>query len=245
MLREMLGSRMFLSGWAWRSGFKDPATFCVGTARAMGGTVKSEFVREHMNMMGMSLLFPPDVSGWTGGEAWLNAATVLTRYRFALEAARQGGRWYVNNGDPRAQLESAGDTLPEAIVGHYGDLLLDGHVPGVAEDRLLDYMRRGDDNKVRTHWVLDGDRTQKKVRGMLHLMMCVAGVPTGLGDERWQGRRDVTSSRSGSAGSACSRSAGPARCSCPRWPTPGRRSGPASAATTCWWSCSSPGATTA
>ena len=173
VLREMLGSRMGMGGWAWRSIIKDPATFCCGVGRMLGGTVKGEFIRVHMNKMGMSLLFPPNVSGWTGGEAWLNAATVLTRYRFAMEAARQTGRWYVSGERVQRRIrESGAGTRPPAIVDAYAELLLDGHLPDEARGKLIDYMRLGDDNKPTPHWKLDGPRTQKKVRGMIHLMMC-------------------------------------------------------------------------
>ena len=171
-LKEMLKSRMFMGDWAWRGMIKDPATLCVGATRALGGTIKAEFVREYMGKMGMSLLFPPDVSGWTGGEAWLNAATILARYQFALEAARQEGRWYVQGQNHERYLRDSEATDPEAIVATYADLLLDGELPEPMRGRLIDYMSRDDKNEPTDDWKLNGDRIRKKVKGMLHLMMC-------------------------------------------------------------------------
>jgi hypothetical protein len=172
VLKEMLKSRMFLSPWAWRSMIKDPVTLTIGATRALGGTIKAEFVREYMGKMGQSLLFPPDVSGWTGGKAWLNAATILVRYQFALETSRQSGRWYVQGENLGRLLNENQSTEPEAIVDFYTDLLLDGQLPPSLRGRLVDYMRRDDKNQPTEDWKLNGDRIRKKVKGMLHLMMC-------------------------------------------------------------------------
>ncbi|MEM6313974.1 MAG: DUF1800 domain-containing protein, partial [Planctomycetota bacterium] len=147
VLREMLSSRAFFSTAAYRSLVKDPATLCVGSARALGGTLKAELIREFMNKMGMSLLFPPDVSGWTGGDAWINAATVLVRYRFALEVARQEGRWYVKPHRVERYLKDHDIASAEGLVDHYAELLLDGDLPEDAKSKLVDYFMRNDENK--------------------------------------------------------------------------------------------------
>ena len=33
--------------------------------------------------MGMNLLYPPDVSGWDGGAAWVSTATMIERVKWA------------------------------------------------------------------------------------------------------------------------------------------------------------------
>lgn len=38
---------------------------------------------EAMKGMGMDLLFPPDVNGWDGGQAWITSATMVERIGFA------------------------------------------------------------------------------------------------------------------------------------------------------------------
>jgi hypothetical protein len=40
--------------------------------------------------MGQALLDPPTVKGYPGGRKWLNAATLLARRAFLLEALREG-----------------------------------------------------------------------------------------------------------------------------------------------------------
>ncbi|MEM8873936.1 MAG: DUF1800 domain-containing protein [Planctomycetota bacterium] len=171
VLKEMFRCRAFYSDGAYRSLIKDPATLCIGAGRALGGTLKAEFVREFMGKMGMRLLFPPDVSGWTGGEAWVNAATILVRYRFALEVARQEGRWYAKSHRlehflPNNNLDSA-----DSLVDHYADLLLDGNLPGEVRSKLVDYFMRNDKNEPIEEFKLNGNTVRKKVKGTLHLMM--------------------------------------------------------------------------
>jgi uncharacterized protein (DUF1800 family) len=46
-----------------------------------------------MKAMGQEILYPPDVSGWEDGEAWISSATMVERMKWAdrLFGARQGG----------------------------------------------------------------------------------------------------------------------------------------------------------
>ena len=40
--------------------------------------------------MGQNLFSPPNVKGWPGGEAWINASTLLARKQFLERLSRLG-----------------------------------------------------------------------------------------------------------------------------------------------------------
>ena len=90
-MREIFLSRLFFSDWAYRSTIKSPVQLTVGAVAAVGGKVSTTFLRDQTGKMGQSLLMPPNVKGWDGEEAWINANTVLLRFNFGLSLATQRG----------------------------------------------------------------------------------------------------------------------------------------------------------
>lgn len=105
VLREITQIDAFWSDACVRCQFKSPVDFVVGSLRAFGinailksllGSPKDDLtpmrkevlgasgmVWGMMRQQGMSLLFPPDVSGWRWGEAWITPDSMLQRGAFA------------------------------------------------------------------------------------------------------------------------------------------------------------------
>jgi uncharacterized protein (DUF1800 family) len=102
LLRSIMMSPEFVSDKAERAIYKNPVDFCLSTIRQLG--VGEEFVmamgaegeeynrqktipavaaQQAMKSMGMDLLFPPDVSGWDGGKAWITTSTMVERIQWA------------------------------------------------------------------------------------------------------------------------------------------------------------------
>jgi uncharacterized protein (DUF1800 family) len=94
VLRAIMTSREFYSSKAVRSIIKNPVDFVVATMRQVGfGPVISKSITgaprvalarvanasRVMKRMGMGLFYPPDVSGWKGGPAWITTATMVER----------------------------------------------------------------------------------------------------------------------------------------------------------------------
>jgi len=100
LLRAIMLSPEFLEPKSLRSVVKSPVDFCVATARQIGysdrvrkvltsaevpdserrrGLAPAYQAVTAMKTMGMSLMYPPDVSGWDGGEAWISSATMVQR----------------------------------------------------------------------------------------------------------------------------------------------------------------------
>ncbi len=82
-LRMLFRSEVFYSPAAWRTQIKSPAQLVVGTARLLGVETNPRALVVAMRTLGQDLLFPPNVKGWDGGEAWINTNTLLMRYNLA------------------------------------------------------------------------------------------------------------------------------------------------------------------
>ncbi|MBI1334937.1 MAG: DUF1800 domain-containing protein [Armatimonadetes bacterium] len=104
LIRAIVESDEFYSDRAHRKLIKNPLDFCMASARAMGvGEAMAQqlaslgqsdtgararlapaaAVSASMKSQGMWLLYPPDVSGWKPGDAWISSATMVERINWA------------------------------------------------------------------------------------------------------------------------------------------------------------------
>jgi hypothetical protein len=95
-LRALFTSEAFYSAKTYRAQIKSPAELVIGSVRYLGATVNERALAVAMRSLGQDLLYPPNVAGWQGGEAWINTNTILMRYNLAgyLVAGKnpEGGR---------------------------------------------------------------------------------------------------------------------------------------------------------
>ncbi len=93
VLRTMLSSRHFFSGYAFRQRIKNPVEFAVGAIRSVAtGQIPPSVLVKQLEAMGQDLFAPPNVKGWYGAQAWLNTSTILTRQNFG-QAVAMGTIW--------------------------------------------------------------------------------------------------------------------------------------------------------
>lgn len=170
VLKEMLTSRLFYSDWAYRSRIKSPIELCVGGVAAMGGKVITGFVRDQCAKMGQDLLYPPDVEGWDGGEAWINANTLLMRFNFGLMLAAPRNTEFARPSDIAAWVKHHKIKTAEEAVDQYLRLLLDGQVAVALRDKLIEYLKSDGKTEIKD-FKLDAAIINTKIRGLLHLMM--------------------------------------------------------------------------
>ena len=174
VLREMFASRMFFSEWAYRSKIKSPSELVIGSAIAMGGKPNMQFLREQLSKMGQNLLYPPNVKGWDGEEAWINSNTVLVRFNFGMSIATQrsqGGPEVMARGnDLETPLKSMNVKTADDVIDVYARVFLDGKLPEGAKEKLLDYMNRDQKDQAKP-FVLNRETVNSKVRDMLHILM--------------------------------------------------------------------------
>lgn len=101
LCRLVLESPEFYSEKAELRVVKNPVLFCVSTLRQLGlGARTAEILTDQgkaglrgggipilaessTKSMGMDLLYPPDVSGWKYGDAWISSATMVERMKWS------------------------------------------------------------------------------------------------------------------------------------------------------------------
>lgn len=88
VLRAMFLHDRFYSEPARTSLIKSPADFVVQTMRLGVPATDPGTAVGAMPVMGQELFNPPNVAGWPGGLAWINAGTLLARFNFASDAAQ-------------------------------------------------------------------------------------------------------------------------------------------------------------
>jgi hypothetical protein len=167
VLTEILTSRLFFSDWAYRSKIKSPLELVIGTALALGGKPHVSFLRDQAAKMGQSILMPPGVKGWDGGEAWINANTILMRFNFALAATTQRGGEFVRKSEIESHLAACGLDTAEKITDHFSRLLLDGRVDDDARKSFLEYANSNQGKGSASK----GENYNPTIRGLLHLIM--------------------------------------------------------------------------
>jgi hypothetical protein len=143
VVATILRSRVFFSDRSIGQKVKSPVEYAVGAILALGARYDLRRLAQDLEEMGMSLYQPPDVSGWTGGEAWINAATLGARYEFARRLTDADGRDPGFYWDPLREVRVRRLSTPEAIVDHYLALLLAREVTADARTSLVEYARQG------------------------------------------------------------------------------------------------------
>jgi uncharacterized protein (DUF1800 family) len=170
VIKEIFTSRLFYSDWAYRSRIKSPIELAVGGAVALGGKLNTAYLVKQTARMGQNILFPPNVKGWDGNEAWINANTVLVRFNFGLSLATQRNGEYAKKPDLEAWLSSHKITTAEGVVDHFASRLLDGQLSDEERTTFIDFLNHGADGKPRP-FSFNHEIFNTRVRDLIHLMM--------------------------------------------------------------------------
>ncbi|MEW6582599.1 MAG: DUF1800 domain-containing protein [Actinomycetota bacterium] len=106
VLRKILTHPQLFDSLGEPSMIKPPIVYVAGAMRGMGVGVTDRVPYDRLNEMGQQPYFPPNVSGWEYGLAWLTTNTAIARWRFAS--------YLVNRADVAPQ-DVPGET-PDAAV---------------------------------------------------------------------------------------------------------------------------------
>lgn len=111
-VRALLTSNAFYAEANRASLVKSPVELLVGTLRQFKFEVGDPFPFVVMSrQLGQDLMAPPNVKGWVGGEAWINAGTLLTRKRILERLFRlvepRAATMMSDEGAPRVVAEAA------------------------------------------------------------------------------------------------------------------------------------------
>jgi len=168
VLRDIFTGPEFLSPQAFHGQIKQPVDLVVGSLKSLNVQNVGPDVTQVLRRMGQDLLNPPDVSGWKGGAAWLNATTLFERFNWGnrLSGGRDAAKPYF--ADVAGQVQARGVSSPESLVDYYLGLLVDGDVTPEARQALLDYLNASGPLALDNSGALD-----LKARGLVHLALAV------------------------------------------------------------------------
>lgn len=167
-----LASEAFYSDKALKAKVKSPTEYVISSWRRLGGTIfTAQMARNASNsmpQMGQRLFYPPDVSGWHEGVEWINTTFDLARFNYANSLAILQG----NQGGiaVEAILSAYNLQTAEQIVDHFFNRLTQRTPTYETRSNLIKYMYAKDDGTPGS-FVLNQDTINKKVRGLLHLIM--------------------------------------------------------------------------
>lgn len=83
-LKTLLTSAHFFDAQLHGAHIKSPIEFTIGAVRHFELiNMPADYVRTLSAVLGMNILYPPDVSGWRNGRTWINTTTLPTRFASA------------------------------------------------------------------------------------------------------------------------------------------------------------------
>ena len=132
VLRKILTHRALYESISEPNMIKAPAVFVPGVMRAMGKYVTNATPRTRLQSMGQEPYFPPDVSGWEYGPAWLDSNTAIARFRMVADLAAS---------QPIDQTDIVGETPQQAFDRAYAAVGKPWLSPG-SDARIRDYAVR-------------------------------------------------------------------------------------------------------
>jgi uncharacterized protein (DUF1800 family) len=183
LVRAIFTSDEFFSERARFALVKSPVELIVGGIRMLGAVYQpgTSAFEGDSNLpailslfLGQNLFNPPDVAGWRLGLDWINTSTLLSRFTFAnlLTASRpaftnQPGM-YITTYQLTQLTGKKSKKVVAAFLSRLGPLNVDGETTRA----LIDYLEKDDaGNTVGFH---RGEAVDKKIRGLIHLIMCLS-----------------------------------------------------------------------
>ena len=79
VVRRILTSRYFFSSASVARKIRSPVELAVGILRSLDATVGANHLAAALRPLGQRVFYPPNVKGWEGGKAWINATTFIGR----------------------------------------------------------------------------------------------------------------------------------------------------------------------
>ncbi len=185
LVRAIFASDEFFSQRARFALVKSPVEIIVGAIRMLGarynpGTSAREGASDNTLaaisiFLGQDLFNPPDVSGWKLNLGWINTSTLLNRFTYAdlLVVNRPRdltapGLW-LSHDQLRSFAKKKSKKTVRRLLSTLGPLEVDSEMFFALRTYL-----ESDDQGNPIGFALDDVNVDKKVRGLIHLIMCLS-----------------------------------------------------------------------
>lgn len=169
MLHRLFRMEEFYEPHTRRQIVRSPVEYMASALKMLDARTDFQTPTNSLLGMGQFLFYPEDARGWEGGLRWINTGTVFSRSNFANSLVTNRG----GNGtrlDPAALL--AGRPLDTAsdVVNALADRLGLAEAPAASKAVWEQYVSARDDGS-RGVWQNTPANVDKKVRGLIHLML--------------------------------------------------------------------------
>ncbi|MDQ2970954.1 MAG: DUF1800 domain-containing protein [Acidobacteriota bacterium] len=169
VLRAILSSPEFYEPHARKTWVRSPVEYSVASIRMLEGA--SDFSSPAASLAGMSqsLFDPSDAKGWDWGLSWMNTGTLFNRASYTNSLASNRGQTGTRF-DPNRILQGKDASTADKVVDIVADRLNVSDVSASVRQAWIDYMNTNDAGQ-RVAWTNTAANIDKKVRGLVHLML--------------------------------------------------------------------------
>ncbi|MEW6207235.1 MAG: DUF1800 domain-containing protein [Acidobacteriota bacterium] len=184
MVRAIFTSSEFFSERARYGLVKQPVEYIVGAIRMLGADYRpganitgernptSNILAAFSRNMTQDIFNPPDVAGWDLNLGWTNTATMLERFNFANALVTNRNHTNPGVSVTNDQLSKYTKSKSKKTVNKFLEVMNLFGVPKTVKTNLRNYLETNDQG-VKVGFTKDEQTIDKKVRGLVHQIMCL------------------------------------------------------------------------
>jgi uncharacterized protein (DUF1800 family) len=172
MVRAILSSPEFYEEHSRKTWVRSPVEYAVASVRMLEGTTDFSTPVNSLAGMGQPLFDPSDAKGWDWGLSWMNTGTLFNRATLTNALASNRGTTGTKF-DPNAILQGQDASTAGHVVDVVAARLNISDVAPSVRQAWIDYLNTGDSG-VNAPWTPTPSNVDKKVRGLVHLMLTSA-----------------------------------------------------------------------
>jgi uncharacterized protein (DUF1800 family) len=169
VVRQILVHPEFYEAHTRKTWVRSPAEYAVATIRMLEATSDFDVAARQLGTMGQILFNPEDAKGWDWGTSWMNTGTLFARSTMVNTICTNRGTSGTRF-DPNRLLAGRDASTAEEVVDILADRFNVADVSPKVRAAWVDYMNANDDGS-RGSWTNTATNVDKKVRGLVHLML--------------------------------------------------------------------------
>jgi uncharacterized protein (DUF1800 family) len=169
VVRAIFLSPEFYEAHTRKAWVRSPVEYAVAQVRMLEGTTDFSSAVNSLSGMGQVLFNPEDAKGWEWGTSWMNTGTLFARASLANALATNRGSTGTRF-DANGLLAGKDASTAEKVVDILADRLNISDVAPDVRAAWIAYMNANDDGSRGT-WTNTAASVDKKVRGLVHLML--------------------------------------------------------------------------
>jgi uncharacterized protein (DUF1800 family) len=169
VVRAILLHPEFYEAHTRKTWVRSPAEYAVASVRMIEAQTDFATPANSLAGMGQVLFNPEDAKGWDWGTSWMNTGTLFARSTMANAMSTNRGSTGTRF-DPNRLLAGRDASTAEKVVDILADRLNVEDVTSRVRGAWIEYVNANDDGS-RGNWTNTPANVDKKVRGLVHLML--------------------------------------------------------------------------